>query len=121
VLFKEQFPTIPFVLADIQSTNGTDTATLGMNNLTITSTGMTILEEQSADNEVLHTAETGGYFAITPYNSDEDSDNDGLTNAEELAFHTHPGLWDTDGDGISDGEEYLQSLKTSTWWSKFHR
>ena len=37
---------------------------------------------------------------------EEDSDNDGLTNEEELAIHTHPGLWDTDQDAINDGNEY---------------
>ena len=68
VSFKQQFPTIPFVLADMQSANGMDTAIVGMSDLSVTSTGMTILEEQSADSEVSHTAEIGGYFAITPYN-----------------------------------------------------
>lgn len=106
VSFKQQFPTVPFVLADMQSTNGTDTAIIGMKDLSIISTGMTILEEQSADDEMSHTAEIGGYIAVTPYNPEEDSDQDSLTNEEERTIHTHPGLWDTDQDGINDGNEY---------------
>lgn len=35
----------------------------------------------------------------------QDTDNDGLTDAEELAIGTHPGVSDTDGDGFLDKEE----------------
>jgi hypothetical protein len=36
----------------------------------------------------------------------QDSDNDGLTDAyEKLVSHTRPDQWDTDGDGIGDGDE----------------
>ncbi|MEK7623286.1 MAG: C39 family peptidase [Patescibacteria group bacterium] len=39
-------------------------------------------------------------------NSDEiDADNDGLTKAEELRYGTVLWLYDSDGDGFSDGEE----------------
>jgi hypothetical protein len=41
---------------------------------------------------------------------DFDSDNDGLSNAEESVHGTNPGLHDTDGDGLSDGEEVFISL-----------
>ncbi len=34
-----------------------------------------------------------------------DSDNDGLSDAEELAFGTNPTIKDTDGDGFGDDEE----------------
>lgn len=34
-----------------------------------------------------------------------DTDGDGLTNAEEAALGTNPNKWDTDGDGLSDGVE----------------
>jgi len=34
-----------------------------------------------------------------------DSDNDGLTNAEEIALGTDPNNPDTDGDGLKDGDE----------------
>ncbi len=35
----------------------------------------------------------------------EDSDGDGLTDSEEWSGGTDPRSWDTDGDGLSDGEE----------------
>ena len=38
--------------------------------------------------------------------SDEDTDGDGLTDAEEVnVYRTDPGKADTDGDGIDDGTE----------------
>jgi hypothetical protein len=38
----------------------------------------------------------------------QDSDNDGLTDAfEKLVAKTNPALWDTDGDGVSDGDEIV--------------
>ena len=36
---------------------------------------------------------------------DDDDDNDGLTNAEERRYGTDPNNPDTDGDGLTDGEE----------------
>ena len=36
---------------------------------------------------------------------DDDDDNDGLTNAEERRYGTDPKNPDTDGDGLTDGEE----------------
>ena len=40
-----------------------------------------------------------------PSDSVIDSDNDGLTNAEEVAIGSNPRLKDSDGDGLSDMEE----------------
>ena len=39
-----------------------------------------------------------------------DSDNDGLTDAQELALGTNPLSSDTDGDGRTDLEEIQQGL-----------
>ena len=39
----------------------------------------------------------------------DDSDRDGLDSAEEADIGTDPGVWDTDGDGMPDGWEYLHS------------
>ncbi len=118
VSFSQQYPTLPFVVAGMQSTNGLDPALLEVSNLEVNSMTVSILEEQSADSEVEHSTETAGYFALVPYNDDEDSDQDGLTNVEELELGTHPGIADTDKDGIDDGEElqYLldNSLDSST-------
>ncbi|HVE87610.1 MAG TPA: VWA domain-containing protein, partial [Myxococcales bacterium] len=40
-----------------------------------------------------------------------DSDNDGLTDAQEMALGTNPLLRDTDGDGFSDGVEVFFSAR----------
>ena len=40
-----------------------------------------------------------------PTDASADPDNDGLTNLEEYENNTNPGNPDTDGDGISDGDE----------------
>ena len=43
---------------------------------------------------------------VTDVDTDDD-DQDGLTQAEELALGTDPNLGDTDGDGASDGQEVV--------------
>jgi hypothetical protein len=40
-------------------------------------------------------------------NTAVDSDNDGLFDSTEVAIGTLPLVFDTDGDGLSDGDEYL--------------
>lgn len=47
----------------------------------------------------------GRAFDPTPPEPSPDSDGDGLTDAEELALGTMPGVVDTDGDGQGDGSE----------------
>jgi outer membrane protein OmpA-like peptidoglycan-associated protein/opacity protein-like surface antigen len=52
------------------------------------------------------TAKAGFNFFLGRSKSDDD-DNDGLTNGEEQQLGTDPLNPDTDGDGISDGDEVL--------------
>ena len=42
--------------------------------------------------------------------SAQDSDLDGLSDAEEITYCTNPNYWDTDGDSVSDVEEVLWFL-----------
>ena len=100
--FAQQFPTIPFVVADMQSTNGSDTAILGMSNLYATDTTMTIVEEQSADSEIGHTSEVGGYFAFAPVNPPEESVIEETAIEEELIPDTKPDLSDGDSTDQAD-------------------
>lgn len=44
----------------------------------------------------------------------QDSDNDGLTDAQERILGTDPNKPDTDGDGLLDGEEYFVYFTTPT-------
>ncbi len=50
------------------------------------------------------TAKIGFTFYFNT-SDDDDDDNDGLTNAEERRYGTDPNNPDTDGDGLTDGEE----------------
>jgi outer membrane protein OmpA-like peptidoglycan-associated protein len=50
------------------------------------------------------TAKAGLNFYLGSSDAD-DSDNDGLNNGEERRFGTDPNRPDTDGDGLTDGEE----------------
>ena len=45
------------------------------------------------------------YFGSLEESAARDFDHDGLTNAEEWALRVNPALADTDGDGVSDGDE----------------
>ena len=67
VPFTQLFPEKPFILAGMQSANGGDTAVLGINQLSSSAAGMIIVEETSANSEINHIPEIGGYIAITPY------------------------------------------------------
>ena len=50
------------------------------------------------------TAKVGITFYLNS-SDDDDDDHDGLTNAEERRYGTDPNNPDTDGDGLTDGEE----------------
>jgi len=45
----------------------------------------------------------------------DDEDGDFLTNYLEWFLHTNPRLWDTDGDTLDDGEEYMGWLGTNLY------
>ncbi|WP_319586798.1 hypothetical protein [uncultured Desulfobulbus sp.] len=63
--FQNTFNQAPIVLADMQSTNGTDTSALRMQQLTATNFVVKVEEEKSLDSEVSHGSEAVGYLAIS--------------------------------------------------------
>ncbi len=68
----------------MQSAHGGDTAVLGINQLSATEVGMMIVEETSANSEVAHIPEIGGYIAIAPNNT---SSSDASIPSDELVSY----------------------------------
>ncbi len=48
--------------------------------------------------------------------ADIDGDNDGLSNLQEYEHQTDPNIFDTDEDGLSDGDEVNTSITSPTVW-----
>jgi hypothetical protein len=63
--YNEKFLNIPYFLADMQTTNGFDTANIRHQNKNLYSIELHISEEKSKDLEVNHTKENVGYIIIS--------------------------------------------------------
>jgi hypothetical protein len=107
--FGTGFSEAPVFIADMQTTDGSDTANIRWSSKTTSGIEVQIDEEQSRDDEVSHTSEVVGFmafFADTPGNVDQDSDGDGLSDRDETEIYgTDPNSADTDKDGLDDGAE----------------
>ena len=62
--YSSGFATAPILFADMQSTDGPDTATLRARNVTAAGATIWVEEEQSRESEMNHTTETAGYLAL---------------------------------------------------------
>jgi hypothetical protein len=62
--FKQTFQQPPLFLADMQTTNNSDTCTLRASSITAIGVPVKVEEEQSKDSETSHPEETVGYLAI---------------------------------------------------------
>ncbi len=115
--YRNQFIELPMILAAMQTTDGADTAVLRISNNSLEGMSVFVSEEQSIDSETAHNTERGGYVAIAAYNPLGDPDHDSLSTIdEENIYNTHPGLADTDNDGMDDGDEISYWLEQGSSW-----
>ncbi len=66
ISFQETFLDVPVFLADMQTTDGGDTANLRWEKKDTYSVDVHVDEEQSKDGETNHTTEVVGYILLTP-------------------------------------------------------
>ncbi|NBC96407.1 MAG: PKD domain-containing protein, partial [Deinococcus-Thermus bacterium] len=88
--YSSGFATAPVLFADMQSTDGPDTATLRARNVTAAGATISVEEEQSRDSEMNHTTETAGYLVLGQPRTDP-------TPADELVFEAGEALVDDRG------------------------
>ncbi len=106
VSFSESFAGLPVLLADMQTTDGLDTANVRCVNKDQYAADLSIAEEQSADSETDHTTEVIGIMLFSLIDVNADADGDSLSDMDEYTVYTtdlHRA--DTDGDGMHDGQE----------------
>lgn len=63
-VFNQSFANTPVLIADMQSTFGSDLATMRLSNLDTNGVSMFVEEEQSANDEIKHVDEVAGYLAL---------------------------------------------------------
>ena len=116
--FNQSFGDLPMVVADMQTTNDSDTANIRWNEKTPFALDVWVAEEESGDIELEHAAESVGYMAFSDFDpATDDSDGDSLSDDAEMLFGTDPDDADSDSDGLSDGEELAYWGKY--WYSDF--
>lgn len=106
IVYEKGFETAPVMVADMQTTDGGDMATLRYTDLTATQMKIKVAEEQSEDLETNHTDEVVGFMVFSAITQDSDFDQDGLNTTDEREIYgTQPSQKDTDNDGLEDGAE----------------
>ncbi len=106
ITFNEYFDDNLIFIADMQSTDGNDSANLRFSELTGTSVQLKVAEEQSKDSETSHTTEIAGFMAFGIIDLEADTDLDGLTTIDERnVYGSDPSVPDSDNDGLDDGVE----------------
>lgn len=87
---------------------------LGVNNAGRASLAAIIIEDASdSDHDrMIDSWETNNNLIVGVDDSGDDADLDGLTNLQEYQLGLNPQLLDTDGDGLTDGEELSPAYGT---------
>lgn len=110
IVYHETFLSLPVFIADMQTTDGGDTANVRWQNQDLYAVDVRIAEEQSSDSEIAHTTEVVGYMLLS-MGSDTDGDGtpDLIDNCPNDPTKTEPGICgcgvadtDSDGDGVAD-------------------
>jgi PKD repeat protein len=104
--FQGTFSQAPVVLADMQSTNDTDTSALRINTASSTNFVVKVEEEKSLDTEVTHGAETVGYLAINSESLDEPSKTSFAVNFQPAGASTPNGFAVDSGSTFSTTRGY---------------
>ena len=126
ISFYPVFDAAPVFVADMQTTDGGNTANVRWQNKTGEGIEVQIDEEQSNDTEVIHTTEIIGYMcfanASDDSSADADIDGDGYTlsqgDCDDYDPSIYPGATEICGDGIDqdcDGSD-LECAKPWWWW-----
>ena len=106
ISFNADFDAAPIMIADMQTTDGGDTANLRYNEMNASQMQIKIAVEQSSNSDTNHTTEIVGFMAFAVVDLDGDPDQDDLTTGVELeTYGTLPEMIDTDLDGLNDGAE----------------
>ncbi len=106
ISFNADFNETPIMIADMQTTDGDDTANLRYNEMNASQMQIKISAEQSSNSDTDHTTEIVGFMAFMVVDLDGDPDQDDLTTGAELeTYGTLPEMIDTDLDGLNDGAE----------------
>ena len=82
IVYNENFLTSPVFLADMQTTDGSDTANLCWQNKDSYGIDIKITEEQSRDSEITHITEVVGYMVVAKIKTDVDTGGDRLTDSK---------------------------------------
>ncbi|WP_462324840.1 GDSL-type esterase/lipase family protein, partial [Desulfoplanes sp.] len=106
VPLDDGFTMPPVLLADMQGIAGGNPANVRHGHKTVTTVGLAVVEEESADAELDHYGEQVAYIVCTHASALQDLDDDGLSNLQETTtYGTDPDDPDSDNDGMADGDE----------------